>query len=111
MNGAATTPLTDDDVARIAASDQFVALRRRRAAFLIPATIFAIVSFLFLPCSILIAPHAMATPLIGPMSAAFLFGLGLILISWLLLAYSVRISASLDVEAAELVRTARKQLR
>ncbi len=111
MNLAATTPLSDDDVARIAASDQFITLRRRRAAFLIPATIFAVVSFLFLPCSILIAPDAMATPLIGPMTAAFLFALGLILISWLLLAYSVRISASLDVETAELVRTARKHVR
>ncbi len=111
MTESATTPLSDDDVARIAASDQFITLRRRRAAFLIPATIFTIVSFLFLPCSILLAPHAMATPLIGPMTAAFLFALGLILVSWLLLAYSVRICARLDVETAELVRTARKQLR
>ncbi|MHB8463088.1 MAG: DUF485 domain-containing protein [Vulcanimicrobiaceae bacterium] len=111
MNAQEPTHLSDDDVAHIALSPEFLQLRRRRAAFLVPASIIAVASFLLLPLSILFAPDGMSVPVLGPLTPAFLFALALILLSWVLLGLSVLAARTIDVRTAELVRAIRKHIR
>ena len=111
MTKPESTPLTNADVALIATSTTFVSLRRRRAAFLILATIIAIMSFLCLPISILIAPETMSSPVLGPMTPAFFLSMALFVMTWFLLAAKMRVARIFDVDAAAIVRDIRKHQR
>ena len=103
--------LSDADVQLITAMPEYRNLRARRVAFLLPASIFTVCSFLSLPLSILVAPVAMSAPVLGPLTPVFLLALSLIATSLLLLAISIRVANECDLRAAELLRHIRKQVR
>ncbi|HEY5341505.1 MAG TPA: DUF485 domain-containing protein, partial [Candidatus Aquilonibacter sp.] len=77
----------------------FRALLHERRRFIIPSTIFFIAFYLALPLGIGFAPAAMDTPVAGPLTLAYAFGLLQFVMAWVLLALYMRAAKRFDRDA------------
>lgn len=94
----------DVDVAdweRIAALDEFKALLRAKARFIVPATVVFIVYYFALPLLVGYAPALMAKKVFGVVNVAYLFALSQFFVAWVLALLYVRAAARFD----EMART------
>jgi uncharacterized membrane protein (DUF485 family) len=99
-----SSPDPHQDWERIAHDEQFRHLLRRKARFLVPASIFFVVYYFALPVLVAYAPGLMKTELWGPMNVAYAFALSQFFMAWVLAALYVRAAAGWDREAAEILR-------
>jgi uncharacterized membrane protein (DUF485 family) len=89
----------DRDVAdweRLAATDEFKALLKAKARFVVPATIFFIVYYFSLPLLVGYAPELMARKVFGVVNVAYLFALSQFFMAWLLAWAYVRAASRFD---------------
>jgi uncharacterized membrane protein (DUF485 family) len=96
----------DVDVAdwqRIAALDEFKALLRAKARFIVPATIVFIVYYFALPLLVGYAPELMAKKVIGVVNVAYLFALSQFFVAWLLALLYVRAAQRFDAMASAVI--------
>lgn len=87
----------------IAARDEFKALLRAKARFIVPMTIFFCVYYFALPVLVGFFPELMKTKLIGYVNAAYLFALSQFFVAWAIAWAYTRVAARWDRIAAELI--------
>ena len=97
-------PFSDPN--RIANSVAFQSLLRRKARFIIPATLFFLIYYFLLPVLVGYAPQMMSRPLWGPLNGAYLFALSQFAMAWVVAALYLRVAAGFDREAAMLKNAA-----
>lgn len=102
-------PDTRDQWSVIAESDQFKALLKSKARFVIPATIFFLTYYFLLPALVGYAPDLMKRPILGPLNIAYLFALSQFVMAWALAWLYLRKAAKFDRMAAEVLRLAGNQ--
>lgn len=85
---------------QIAEMPSFRELLRRKARFIVPATVFFIVYYFLLPILVGYAPALMDKKVLGPVNIAYLFALSQFFVVWILAALYVRAAAGFDKEAA-----------
>ena len=93
--------MTDWDA--IAAREEFRALRRAQARFIVPAMIFFVVYYFALPILVGTAPALMETEVIGVVNLAYLFALSQFFMAWGIAFLYVRAARRWD-EAARKIR-------
>jgi uncharacterized membrane protein (DUF485 family) len=96
----------DRDVAdweRLAATEEFKALLKAKARFIVPATIFFIVYYFSLPLAVGYAPELMARKVFGVVNVAYLFALSQFFMAWLLAWAYVRAAARFDKMAQDVI--------
>lgn len=98
-----TPPSQALDWERIAASDQFRELLRRKRRFILPATVFFILYYFALPILVGYFPRLMETRVLGPVNLAYLFALSQFGVAWLIAWRYVRAAENFD-ELARQVR-------
>jgi uncharacterized membrane protein (DUF485 family) len=91
------------DWQRLAATDEFKALLKAKARFVVPATIFFIVYYFSLPLLVGYAPQLMAKKVFGVVNVAYLFALSQFLMAWLVAWAYVRAAARFDRMAQDVV--------
>jgi uncharacterized membrane protein (DUF485 family) len=91
------------DWQRLAATDEFKALLKAKAKFVVPATIFFIVYYFSLPLLVGYAPELMARKVLGVINVAYVFALSQFLMAWLLAWAYVRAAARFDRMARDVV--------
>jgi uncharacterized membrane protein (DUF485 family) len=89
----------DIDWQAIVSSPEFVALRRAKARFIVPAFVFFVVYYFALPLLVGYAPGAMSTPVFGPVNMAYLFALSQFVMAWTLAGLYVRAARGWDERA------------
>jgi len=92
----------------IAADNDFKALLKAKAKFIVPATIFFIVYYFALPVLVGFFPETMKTK-IGPANLAYLFALSQFFMAWIIAILYSRTAAKWDRQAAELLAKANKR--
>jgi uncharacterized membrane protein (DUF485 family) len=94
----------------IAASPAFKELLRRKAALVVPATIFFVLYYFALPVLVGWFPEWMNRRVLGPLNLAYLFALSQFFMAWTLAAIYLRVAGRLDVVsnriASEAIATA-----
>jgi uncharacterized membrane protein (DUF485 family) len=90
---------------------EFRTLLRSRRRFVVPATLFFIAYFLALPISVGFAPEAMSRPVLGPLTAAYVFALSQFAVAWILLALYLWQARSFDLQAARIRHQETHELR
>jgi uncharacterized membrane protein (DUF485 family) len=93
---------------QIAAQQEFKDLLRRKARFIIPATIFFVVYYFALPASVGYAKSVMITR-VGPVNLAYLFALSQFFMAWVIAALYVRAANRFDRDAASILKSSDKQ--
>ena len=91
------------DWARLAATEEFKALLKAKARFVIPATIFFIVYYFSLPLLVGYAPQLMARKVFGVVNVAYLFALSQFFMAWLLAWAYVRAAERFDKMARDVI--------
>ncbi|HYF34208.1 MAG TPA: DUF485 domain-containing protein [Prosthecobacter sp.] len=91
------------DWARLEAKPQFRALLRRKARFIITATIFFLAYYLALPILVGYMPDLMKTKVFGEVNIAYLFALSQFFMAWIMAFVYVRVAAKWDREAAAVI--------
>jgi uncharacterized membrane protein (DUF485 family) len=91
------------DWQRLAATDEFKALLKAKAKFVVPATIFFIVYYFSLPLLVGYAPELMARKVLGVINVAYVFALSQFLMAWLLAWAYVRAAARFDRMARDVI--------
>ncbi len=91
--------MTDWDA--IAAHEDFRALRRAQARFIVPAMIFFVVYYFALPILVGTAPALMETEVLGVVNLAYLFALSQFFMAWGIALY-VRAARRWDVAARKI---------
>ena len=91
------------DWQRLAATEEFKALLKAKARFVVPATIFFIVYYFSLPLLVGYAPQLMAKKVFGVINVAYLFALSQFLMAWLVAWAYVRAAARFDRMAQDVV--------
>jgi len=91
------------DWQRLAATDEFKALLKAKARFVVPATIVFIVYYFSLPLLVGYAPALMATKVFGVVNVAYLFALSQFLMAWLIAWAYVRAAARFDRMARDVI--------
>jgi len=86
----------------IAAREDFKALLRRKARFIVPACVFFIVYYFALPVLVGYARPLMVTR-IGPVNAAYLFALSQFFMAWIVAALYVNKANGFDRDARKIV--------
>lgn len=81
---------------RIAASKEFQNLVAKKRRFIFPVFAFFFAYFFALPILIGYAPKLMSTPILGPVTAAYVFTLSQFLVGWLIAWRYLRASAKFD---------------
>lgn len=99
--------MTDWDA--IAAREEFRALRRAQARFIVPAMIFFIVYYFALPILVGTAPALMETEVIGVVNVAYLFALSQFFMAWGIAFLYVRAARRWDEAAREIREIAARQ--
>jgi uncharacterized membrane protein (DUF485 family) len=87
---------------QIAAREDFKDLLRRKARFIIPATIFFVVYYFALPASVGYARSVMITR-VGPVNLAYLFALSQFFMAWIIAALYVRAANRFDRDAKKIL--------
>jgi uncharacterized membrane protein (DUF485 family) len=101
--GAGAAP-TSDIWERVAAMDEFKQLLRKKAAFVVPATIFFIVYYFLLPISVGYFPGFMDKKVIGAINLAYVFALSQFFVSWAIAWLYVRAAKGFDESAAGIIQ-------
>ena len=94
---------------RVAAMDEFKQLLKKKAAFVIPATIFFVVYYFLLPISVGYFPAFMSRTVIGPLNIAYLFALSQFFVSWGIAWMYVRAARGFDESAARIISALDRQ--
>ena len=95
------------DWEKIAARADFQGLLRRKARFVVPATIFFIVYYFALPVLVGYARPFMETR-VGPVNLAYLFALSQFFMAWIVAALYVRAANGFDRDAKAILDDTRK---
>lgn len=95
--------------AKLEASPEFIALRRSKAAFIVPACAFFIAYYFALPLLVGYAPEFMARKVYGALNVAYLFALSQFFMAWIIAALYVRAANGHDVQAAAVLALAAKK--
>ena len=108
----APTPLAPEAVGKsesvwekVAAMDEFKQLLARKAAFVIPATVFFIVYYFLLPISVGYFPSLMDKKVLGPVNLAYLFALSQFFVAWGIAWLYVRAARGFDESAGRIIRS------
>ena len=94
---------------KVAAMPEFKELLRKKAAFVIPATIFFVVYYFLLPISVGYFPQFMATPVLGPVNIAYLFALSQFFVAWGIAWLYVRAARGFDESAGRIITALDRQ--
>ena len=94
---------TSDVWGRVAAMDEFKHLLRKKAAFVVPATIFFIVYYFLLPISVGYFPAFMDRKVLGAVNLAYLFALSQFFVSWGIAWLYVRAAKGFDESASQII--------
>ena len=101
---AAATPAASSDIwEKVAAMDEFKQLLKKKAAFVVPATIFFIVYYFLLPISVGYFKDFMDKRVLGPVNLAYLFALSQFFVSWGIAWLYVRAAKGFDESAASII--------
>ncbi|MBV8154341.1 MAG: DUF485 domain-containing protein [Candidatus Eremiobacteraeota bacterium] len=92
--------ITSEQWDELAADPEFRALVRARRVFVVPMMLFVTVFYLALPIAAGFAPGIMSRPVLGSLTAAYLFALAQFPVGWLVLALYLRRSRGYDLTAA-----------
>ncbi|MEQ2007341.1 MAG: DUF485 domain-containing protein [Limisphaerales bacterium] len=87
---------------RVAAMEQFKALLKAKAAFIVPATLFFVVYYFALPVLVGWFPELMEKR-IGPVNLAYLFALSQFFMAWAVAFVYLRKAAKFDEEARQII--------
>lgn len=93
---------SSDIWARVAAMDEFKQLLKKKAAFVVPATVFFVVYYFLLPISVGYFPEFMDTK-VGPVNLAYLFALSQFFVSWGIAWLYVRAARGFDESANQII--------
>ena len=88
---------------QVAAMPEFKQLLRRKAAFVIPATMFFIVYYFLLPISVGYFPALMDKKVMGPINLAYLFALSQFFVAWGIAWLYVRAARGFDESASRII--------
>ena len=88
---------------KVAAMDEFKQLLKKKAAFVIPATIFFVVYYFLLPISVGYFPEFMDRKVLGPINLAYVFALSQFFVSWGIAWMYVRAARGFDETAAKII--------
>lgn len=91
------------DWEKIAADPDFVALKKAKLRFIVPATIFFFIYYMTLPVMVGFFPDIMKAPVLGKVNPAYLFALSQFVMTWVLCALYVRVARRWDIMNAELL--------
>ena len=107
----AATPIATDtsNWDRVAAMPEFKELLRKKAAFVVPFTIFFVVYYFLLPISVGYFPKFMETPVIGPVNLAYLFALSQFIVAWGIAWLYVKAARGFDESAARIISALDRQ--
>lgn len=94
---------TSVDWTALAAKPQFHELLRRKASFIVKATIFFLAYYLALPILVGYAPELMKKKVWGDVNVAYLFALSQFFMAWIMAFVYVRVAAQWDRQAAEVI--------
>ncbi len=89
-------PETSPDWDRIASDPDFIALKRAKQRFIIPATIFFLVFYMALPVLVGYFPEMMKKPVLGKVNSAYLFALAQFFMTWIVCALYVKAASRWD---------------
>ena len=92
---------------RIAQSSQFKHLMRTKKAFILPAFLFFAGYCLLMPLLTAYAPRLMGAKMAG-VSVAYLYGLSVIVLAWVVVWLYVNAAAGFDLLARDIVAEARR---
>jgi uncharacterized membrane protein (DUF485 family) len=93
---------TSDVWARVAAMDEFKHLLKKKAAFVIPFTIFFVVYYFLLPISVGYFPGFMSQK-VGFVNIAYLFALSQFFVAWGIAWLYVRAAKGFDESARQII--------
>ena len=91
------------DWARLAATEEFKALLKAKARFVVPATVFFIVYYFSLPLLVGYAPQLMARKVFGVVNVAYLFALSQFFMAWIIAWAYVRAAERFDKMARDVI--------
>lgn len=91
------------DWSALASRDDFKALLRAKARFLVPACVFFIVYYFALPVLVGWFPEVMKRKVFGHLNWAYLFALSQFFVAWALAFLYVRVAAKWDRQAAAIL--------
>ena len=91
------------DWERLAATEEFKALLKAKARFIVPATIFFIVYYFSLPLLVGYAPQLMAQKVFGVVNVAYLFALSQFFMAWIVAWAYVRAAGRFDRMARDVI--------
>lgn len=94
---------------KVAAMDEFKQLLKKKAAFVIPWTVFFIVYYFLLPISVGYFPKFMETPVLGPVNIAYLFALSQFFVAWGIAWMYVRAARGFDQSAGRIISALDRQ--
>jgi uncharacterized membrane protein (DUF485 family) len=94
---------------RVAAMDEFKQLLKKKAAFVIPATIFFVVYYFLLPISVGYFPQFMDRKILGPLNIAYVFALSQFFVAWGIAWMYVRAARGFDESAARILKALDRQ--
>ena len=100
--------LSGVDWEKIAARSDFQSLLRRKARFIVPATIFFVVYYFALPALVGYARPFMVTR-VGPVNIAYLFALSQFFMAWIIAALYVRAANNFDRDAKAILDETQKR--
>ena len=87
----------------IAQDPEFQSLVRRKARFVVPATIFFMLYYFALPVLVATQPELMRHEVVGKINVAYLFALSQFIMSWILAGIYVVVAAGWDRTATALL--------
>lgn len=93
----------------IAAMPDFQALVKKKAGFIVKATIFFVLYYLLLPVMVGYCPTLMKTEVIGHANLAYVFGLSQFFMAWTLAGIYVKTASGWDRDAAAIIEKAPKR--
>ena len=94
---------------RVAASSRFENLVKAKKRCIIPLFLLFAAYYLFLPLFTAYAPEVLARKIAG-MSVAYVFGVLLIFLTWIIVAFYVKAAAAFDAQAKDIVaETSRRE--
>ena len=88
---------------RVAAMREFKALLAAKLRFIVPATIFFLVYYFFLPTLVGYAPRLMETKVLGVVNLAYLFALSQFFMAWIVAALYLRAAGRFDEMANDVI--------
>ena len=98
-----SSPATEIEWSRIAASSDFRALTRAKARFIIPAFVFFIIYYFALPVLVGYYPTFMERKVIGSINLAYLFALSQFFMAWIVMWLYVRAARRWDAMEHEII--------